>query len=106
MARVHVRRTGTSATVDRMSGRKAPADSDDFTGIGRGGAAVVLVVAALASPWQALRELLAAIRRLAGRAGRLVLAPFGLLAAIVVARRTDRRPTFDDYLRRGSDGDA
>ncbi len=73
-------------------------DPDDFSGISLGGAAFMLTVMALRHPWQSLKELLMVIRRLGGRALRLAMAPAGLMAAIVLSRRRDRRPTFEDYL--------
>ena len=89
-----------------MDERESPPDSDDFGGIGRRGTVAVLIVAALTHPWQTIRELLAAIRPLAARAGRIALAPAGLLATIVLSRRADRRPTFEDHLRSRSDDDS
>ncbi|GAB3160435.1 hypothetical protein [Microbispora hainanensis] len=77
---------------------------DDFSGIGLGGMVLLLTVMALRHPWQALKELL----RLADRLGRWALghalAPAALVVAIVLSRRRDRRPTFEDYLH-GRDED-
>lgn len=73
-------------------------DPDDFSGISLGGAAFMLTVMALRHPWQSLKELLTVVRRLGRRALRLAMAPAGLMAAIVLSRRRDRRPTFEDYL--------
>jgi hypothetical protein len=87
-----------------VTDEKAHSD-DEFAGISRRGAAFVLIVATLGHPWQALRELLAAVRHLAGRAGRLLLAPAGFIAAIVLTRRQDR-PTFEDYLHSRSERDG
>jgi hypothetical protein len=54
----------------------------------------------IAHPWQAFRELLALARRLGRNALKLAMAPVTLVAAALWWRRGDRRPTFEDYLRR------
>jgi hypothetical protein len=79
---------------------KSRPESDDFGGMSRGGAAFLLAVVALGHPWQALRELFTALRGLARRTSRLVMAPAALVAAVLWSRKRDRRPTFEDYLHR------
>jgi len=81
-------------------------DPDDFSGIGGGGAALLVAFAALAHPWQAFREAFVATRRLLRRAFRLALTPVLLVAVPLWSRRRDRRPTFEDFLRRDDDGEA
>ncbi|ADP79645.1 hypothetical protein [Pseudofrankia inefficax] len=81
-----------------MTKDKPRPESDDFGGMSRGGAAFLVAVVALGHPWQALRELFTALGRLARRVFRLAMAPAALLAAVLWSRRTDRRPTFEDYL--------
>ncbi|MDT3445026.1 MULTISPECIES: hypothetical protein [unclassified Pseudofrankia] len=89
-----------------MTGEKERNDADDFTGVSRGGAVLVLTVVALAHPWQALRELLTVARHLVRQAFRLAMTPIALVGAVLAGRRRDRRPTFEDYLHRaGDEGD-
>ncbi|WP_433420324.1 hypothetical protein ACQP1V_07820 [Microtetraspora malaysiensis] len=82
-----------------MTREKGRDDPDDFSGIGFGGLALMLTVMVLSHPWQSLKELLRVVRRL-GRRGalRLAMVPAALVAAIVLWRQRDRRPTFEDYL--------
>ncbi|MCC5579594.1 hypothetical protein IMZ11_28590 [Microtetraspora sp. AC03309] len=82
-------------TVTKEKGRDDP---DDFSGISLGGMAFILTVMALRHPWQSLKELLRVVRRLGRSALRLAMAPAALVAAIVLSRRRDRRPTFEDHL--------
>ncbi|MBL7549228.1 hypothetical protein I6A60_15230 [Frankia sp. AgB1.9] len=84
-----------------MTKEKARPESDDFGGMSRGGAAFLVAVVALGHPWQALRELFTALRRLARRTSRLAMAPAALVAAVLWSRQRDRRPTFEDYLHGG-----
>ncbi|MEV1202165.1 hypothetical protein [Microbispora rosea] len=81
-----------------MTEKRGRDDSDDFSGVSLGGMALVVTVMALRHPWQSLKELLRVVRRLGRWALRLVMAPAGLVAAIVFTRQRDRRPTFEDYL--------
>ncbi|GLX02683.1 hypothetical protein [Microtetraspora sp. NBRC 16547] len=81
-----------------MTKEKGRDDPDDFSGISLGGVAFMLTVIALRHPWQTLKELLKVVRRLGRRALRLAMVPAALVAAIVLSRRRDRRPTFEDYL--------
>ncbi|WP_157545581.1 hypothetical protein [Microtetraspora fusca] len=82
-------------TVTKEKGRDDP---DDFSGISLGGMSFILTVMALRHPWQSLKELLRVVRRLGRWALRLAMVPAALVAAIVLSRRRDRRPTFEDYL--------
>ncbi|WP_214109277.1 hypothetical protein [Acrocarpospora catenulata] len=82
-------------TVTKEKGRDDP---DDFSGIGLGRVAFILTVMALRHPWQTLKELLMVVRRLGRRALRLAMASVKLVAVIMLSRRRDRRPTFEDYL--------
>jgi len=84
--------------------RKRERDDDDFAGIGLGGMALLLTAMALRHPWQALKELLKVARRLGRWALGRAMAPVALVVVIVLSRRRDRRPTFEDYLH-GRDED-
>lgn len=87
-----------------MAKKQPGAESDDFGGMSRSGAVVLLTAVALRHPWQALTELLAASRRLGHRPLGLAMTPAALVAATLWSRRQDRRPSFEDYLRsRGDD---
>lgn len=77
----------------------SPDRDDDFGGIGRGRAAIILFVAAVTHPGEAFRELLDALRRRVRRSLRVALAPFARLRLRLWSRGRDRRPSFDDYLR-------
>jgi hypothetical protein len=84
-------------TVSEDKGRH----DDDFAGISRMGAAFLVTVAALAHPWQTLKELLPVVRRL-GRLGleaalKLPLVLFVLVRVRLWSRR-NQGPTFEDYL--------
>lgn len=78
--------------------RKRERDDDDFAGIGLGGMALLLTVMALRHPWQALKELLRVIGRLGRWALGRAMAPVAVVVVIVLSRRRNRRPTFEDYL--------
>ncbi len=91
--------------VGVVTKKKPRSEADDFAGMSRGGVAVMLAIVALGHPWQALRELFAAVRRLGRRMRRLALAPAGPVAAVLWSRHRDRRPTFEDYLH-GRDADG
>ncbi|MFC7648428.1 hypothetical protein ACFQX6_54285 [Streptosporangium lutulentum] len=65
--------------------------------------AFTLAVVALGRPWETLKELFGLVRRLGRRVLRLVLVPFRLAALIVWSRRSDRRPSFEDYLHGGGE---
>ncbi|OHV36556.1 hypothetical protein BCD49_18500 [Pseudofrankia sp. EUN1h] len=92
--------TGENAVTreNAVTGKNERNDVDDFGGISRGGAVLVVTAVTIAHPWQALRELLALARRLGRRALNLAMAPIVLVAAALWGRRGDRRPTFEDYL--------
>ncbi|MEU8123727.1 hypothetical protein AB0C21_33880 [Spirillospora sp. NPDC049024] len=75
---------------------KAERDSDDFSGIGRTAVAVLIVAAALRHPLRLLKGV-------CRRAARVALAPVVYVAVRLWALRKDRRPTFEDHLRRYED---
>ncbi|XVQ83924.1 hypothetical protein ACQP2K_34650 [Microbispora siamensis] len=81
-----------------MTKEKERDDPDDFSGISLRGMAFILTVMALRHPWQSLKELLMVVRRLGRWALRLVMVPVARVAVIVLSRRRDRRPTFEDCL--------
>lgn len=89
-----------------MAKKKRPdGPDDDLGGLGVGGAALILILMAVAHPWQTVKELLPLARWLGRRALRFAQAPFRLLAAIFWLRWMERRPSFDEFLHRHDEDD-